>query len=92
MESIINISGVNVDAGTNHGRILVLDRDGANESTGHVSPLPTLVQGGRGRARGGEELCGIRGVLQYMQRSRLSLPGQLRPLKKDSACSMPLPP
>ncbi len=52
-----------------HGRILVLDRDDAKESTGHGSPLPTLVHGGPGRAGGGEELGGIRGVLHFMQRS-----------------------
>ncbi|HEU4363614.1 MAG TPA: phenylacetic acid degradation bifunctional protein PaaZ [Mycobacterium sp.] len=50
-----------------HGRILVLDRDDAKESTGHGSPLPTLVHGGPGRAGGGEELGGVRGVLHFMQ-------------------------
>jgi oxepin-CoA hydrolase/3-oxo-5,6-dehydrosuberyl-CoA semialdehyde dehydrogenase len=52
-----------------HGRLLVLDRDDAHESTGHGSPLPTLVHGGPGRAGGGEELGGIRGVLHHMQRT-----------------------
>ncbi len=52
-----------------HGRILVLDRDDAAESTGHGSPLPTLVHGGPGRAGGGEELGGIRAVLHHMQRT-----------------------
>jgi oxepin-CoA hydrolase/3-oxo-5,6-dehydrosuberyl-CoA semialdehyde dehydrogenase len=54
-----------------HGRILVLDRDAAPESTGHGSPLPVLVHGGPGRAGGGEELGGIRGVLHHMQRSAI---------------------
>lgn len=54
-----------------HGRILVLDRDDAKESTGHGSPLPTLVHGGPGRAGGGEELGGIRGVLHFMQRTAI---------------------
>ena len=54
-----------------HGRILVLDRDDAGESTGHGSPLPTLVHGGPGRAGGGEELGGIRGVLHHMQRTAI---------------------
>lgn len=54
-----------------HGRILVLDRDDAKESTGHGSPLPVLVHGGPGRAGGGEELGGIRGVLHHMQRSAI---------------------
>ncbi|MFD0772878.1 aldehyde dehydrogenase family protein, partial [Streptomonospora algeriensis] len=52
-----------------HGRLLVLDRDDAAESTGHGSPLPMLVHGGPGRAGGGEELGGIRGVLHHMQRT-----------------------
>jgi oxepin-CoA hydrolase/3-oxo-5,6-dehydrosuberyl-CoA semialdehyde dehydrogenase len=52
-----------------HGRLLVLDRDDAPESTGHGSPLPMLVHGGPGRAGGGEELGGVRGVLHHMQRT-----------------------
>ncbi|MGM1062825.1 phenylacetic acid degradation bifunctional protein PaaZ [Saccharothrix sp. Mg75] len=52
-----------------HGRVLVLDRDDAKESTGHGSPLPALVHGGPGRAGGGEEMGGIRGVLHHMQRT-----------------------
>lgn len=52
-----------------HGRVLVLNSDDAKESTGHGSPLPVLVHGGPGRAGGGEELGGIRGVLHYMQRT-----------------------
>ena len=52
-----------------HGRILVLDQDDAKESTGHGSPLPMLVHGGPGRAGGGEEMGGVRGVLHHMQRT-----------------------
>ncbi|HYN72037.1 MAG TPA: phenylacetic acid degradation bifunctional protein PaaZ, partial [Nakamurella sp.] len=52
-----------------HGRVLVLDRDCAAESTGHGSALPQLVHGGPGRAGGGEELGGIRSMLHYMQRT-----------------------
>ncbi|WP_134738081.1 phenylacetic acid degradation bifunctional protein PaaZ [Nocardioides sp. 503] len=52
-----------------HGRVLVLDRDDAGESTGHGSPLPVLVHGGPGRAGGGEELGGVRAVLHHMQRT-----------------------
>jgi oxepin-CoA hydrolase/3-oxo-5,6-dehydrosuberyl-CoA semialdehyde dehydrogenase len=52
-----------------HGRLLVLDADDAAESTGHGSPLPALVHGGPGRAGGGEELGGIRGVTHHMQRT-----------------------
>ncbi|MGH7713476.1 MAG: phenylacetic acid degradation bifunctional protein PaaZ, partial [Gemmatimonadaceae bacterium] len=52
-----------------HGRILVMNRHAAKESTGHGSPLPHLVHGGPGRAGGGEEMGGLRGVLHYMQRT-----------------------
>jgi oxepin-CoA hydrolase/3-oxo-5,6-dehydrosuberyl-CoA semialdehyde dehydrogenase len=55
-------------AGTYHGRILILNDQCAKESTGHGSPLPLLVHGGPGRAGGGEEMGGIRGVKHYMQR------------------------
>ncbi|MCY9786561.1 phenylacetic acid degradation bifunctional protein PaaZ [Nocardiopsis sp. EMB25] len=54
-----------------HGRILVLDRDDAKESTGHGSPLPMLVHGGPGRAGGGEEMGGVRGVKHHMQRTAI---------------------
>jgi len=54
-----------------HGRMLVINRHCAAESTGHGSPLPHLVHGGPGRAGGGEELGGIRGVKHYMQRSAI---------------------
>jgi oxepin-CoA hydrolase/3-oxo-5,6-dehydrosuberyl-CoA semialdehyde dehydrogenase len=58
-----------VGAATQHGRILVLNRFNAKESTGHGSPLPMLVHGGPGRAGGGEEMGGTRGVKHYMQRA-----------------------
>ncbi len=54
-----------------HGRVLVLDRDAAPESTGHGSPLPVLKHGGPGRAGGGEELGGTRAVKHYLQRAAL---------------------
>ena len=54
-----------------HGRLMVLDKSSAKESTGHGSPLPNLVHGGPGRAGGGEEMGGARGVLHYMQRTAL---------------------
>ncbi len=54
-----------------HGRLLVLDRDCADESTGHGTPMPQLVHGGPGRAGGGEELGGMRAVKHYMQRTAL---------------------
>ncbi len=55
-------------AASHHGRILVLNRENARESTGHGSPMPLLVHGGPGRAGGGEEMGGVRGVKHYMQR------------------------
>ncbi|MGI9169638.1 MAG: aldehyde dehydrogenase family protein, partial [Caulobacteraceae bacterium] len=58
-------------AGSHHGRIAVIDRDCAGESTGHGSPLPALTHGGPGPAGGGEEMGGIRGVTHYMQRTAL---------------------
>lgn len=60
-----------IGAATHHGRILVLNRECAKESTGHGSPLPLLVHGGPGRAGGGEEMGGVRGVKHYMQRVAL---------------------
>jgi oxepin-CoA hydrolase/3-oxo-5,6-dehydrosuberyl-CoA semialdehyde dehydrogenase len=56
-------------AAMHHGRLLVLDREAAAESTGHGSPLPALKHGGPGRAGGGEELGGMRAVLHYLQRA-----------------------
>lgn len=58
-------------AASHHGRILVLNQDCARESTGHGSPLPLLVHGGPGRAGGGEEMGGIRGIRHYMQRTAI---------------------
>jgi oxepin-CoA hydrolase / 3-oxo-5,6-dehydrosuberyl-CoA semialdehyde dehydrogenase len=60
-----------IGAATHHGRILVLNNECAKESTGHGSPLPLLIHGGPGRAGGGEEMGGIRGVKHYMQRAAL---------------------
>ncbi|HXS38059.1 MAG TPA: phenylacetic acid degradation bifunctional protein PaaZ [Flavipsychrobacter sp.] len=56
---------------TMHGRILILNNDCAKESTGHGSPMPLLVHGGPGRAGGGEEMGGKRGVLHYLQRTAI---------------------
>ena len=55
-------------AASYHGRILVFNRDNGKENTGHGSPLPMLTHGGPGRAGGGEEMGGMRGVLHYLQR------------------------
>jgi oxepin-CoA hydrolase/3-oxo-5,6-dehydrosuberyl-CoA semialdehyde dehydrogenase len=54
-----------------HGRILVLNNDCVKESTGHGSPMPLLVHGGPGRAGGGEEMGGKRGVMHYLQRTAI---------------------
>lgn len=58
-------------AGSYHGRIMIINKDCAKESTGHGSPMPHLTHGGPGRAGGGEEMGGIRGILKYMQRVAL---------------------
>jgi oxepin-CoA hydrolase / 3-oxo-5,6-dehydrosuberyl-CoA semialdehyde dehydrogenase len=58
-------------AATHHGRILVLNNECAKENTGHGSPLPLLVHGGPGRAGGGEEMGGLRGVKHYLQRTAI---------------------
>ena len=60
-----------LNAATHHGRILVLNRTSAKESTGHGSPMPMLVHGGPGRAGGGEEMGGKRGVMHYLQRTAI---------------------
>jgi oxepin-CoA hydrolase/3-oxo-5,6-dehydrosuberyl-CoA semialdehyde dehydrogenase len=60
-----------IGAATHHGRILVLNNECAKENTGHGSPLPLLVHGGPGRAGGGEEMGGLRGVKHYLQRTAL---------------------
>jgi len=52
-----------------HGRVYLNDRDSADEATGHGSPVPHMTHGGPGRAGGGEELGGVRGILHYMQRT-----------------------
>ncbi|GAA6189764.1 phenylacetic acid degradation bifunctional protein PaaZ [Litorivita sp. NS0012-18] len=58
-------------AGAFHGRLYFNNRDSMKESTGHGSPLPHMVHGGPGRAGGGEELGGVRGVMHYMQRTAI---------------------
>ncbi len=60
-----------VNAASHHGRILVINREMAKESTGHGSPLPSLVHGGPGRAGGGEEMGGMRGIKHYLQRTAI---------------------
>ena len=60
-----------IGAASLHGRILILNKDCAKESTGHGSPMPLLTHGGPGRAGGGEEMGGKRGVLHYLQRTAI---------------------
>ena len=60
-----------VNAASMHGRILVLNERCAKESTGHGSPMPLLTHGGPGRAGGGEEMGGKRGILHYLQRTAI---------------------
>ena len=73
-----------MNAASYHGRMLVLNRDCAKESTGHGSPLPTLVHGGPGRAGGGEELGGSRAIKHYMQRTAIQgSPSTLMAITKE---------
>ncbi|MEX0995681.1 MAG: phenylacetic acid degradation bifunctional protein PaaZ [Flavobacteriaceae bacterium] len=60
-----------IGAASHHGRILSINRESAKQSTGHGSPLPNLVHGGPGRAGGGEEMGGMRGIKHYMQRTAI---------------------
>lgn len=62
---------VGLGIAAHHGRVHFLDRDDAATSTGHGSPLPQLIHGGPGRAGGGEELGGVRGIKNFMQRSAI---------------------
>lgn len=75
-----------------HGRLLIVDRDCSKESTGHGSPLPNLVHGGPGRAGGGEEMGGLRGVYHYMQRTALQgSPARLAALTRRWTKGAPAP-
>lgn len=62
---------VAIGAGAYHGRLYFNNRDSMKESTGHGAPLPHMVHGGPGRAGGGEEMGGVRGVKHYMQRTAI---------------------
>ena len=71
--SVVTESGdiareVVLGAGAHHGRLYFNNPTSAREATGHGAPMPHMVHGGPGRAGGGEELGGVRGVLHYMQR------------------------
>jgi oxepin-CoA hydrolase/3-oxo-5,6-dehydrosuberyl-CoA semialdehyde dehydrogenase len=75
-----------------HGRVLIIDRDCAKESTGHGSPLPGLVHSGPGRAGGGEKLGGLRSVYHYMQRTAVQCsPGRLSALTGTWCKGAPTP-
>ena len=77
-------------SGSFHGRIAFIDRDSAKESTGHGSPMPHMIHGGPGRAGGGEEMGGIRGVTHYMQRTALQgSPRVLSAVVKRYVAGMP---
>ncbi len=60
-----------LEAASHHGRIMVINREMAKYSTGHGSPLPSLTHGGPGRAGGGEEMGGMRGIKHYLQRTAI---------------------
>ena len=75
-----------------HGRLLLVDRDCGAEQTGHGAPLPGLVHGGPGRAGGGEELGGLRGVFHYMQRTAIQgSPARLASLTRSWIKGAPAP-
>jgi oxepin-CoA hydrolase/3-oxo-5,6-dehydrosuberyl-CoA semialdehyde dehydrogenase len=77
-------------SGSFHGRIAFIDRNSAKESTGHGSPMPHMIHGGPGRAGGGEEMGGIRGVTHYMQRTALQgHPRTLAAIVKRYIAGMP---
>jgi oxepin-CoA hydrolase / 3-oxo-5,6-dehydrosuberyl-CoA semialdehyde dehydrogenase len=77
-------------SGSFHGRIVFIDRESAKESTGHGSPMPHMIHGGPGRAGGGEEMGGIRGVTHYMQRTALQgHPRTLAAIVKRYIAGMP---
>ncbi len=76
-----------METASHHGRMVILNSKCAKESTGHGSPLPTLVHGGPGRAGGGEEMGGIRGVFHYMQRTALQ--GHPTTLSQITSIHMP---
>lgn len=68
---------------TTHGRIYILNRDNAQEGTGHGSPLPTMMHGGPGRAGGGEELGGLKGLHFFLQKTAIQgSPDMLREVSK----------
>lgn len=80
-----------LDSGSFHGRIAFIDRDSAKESTGHGSPMPHMIHGGPGRAGGGEEMGGVRGVTHYMQRTALQgHPRVLSAIVKRYIAGMPV--
>ncbi len=76
-----------LETGAYHGRINIINRNSAKESTGHGSPLPHMSHGGPGRAGGGEELGGIRGLYKYMQ--RVALQGHPTTITKISEQYLP---
>lgn len=79
-------------SGAFHGRMAFINRDCAKESTGHGSPLPVLVHGGPGRAGGGEEMGGVRGVKHYMQRTAIQgSPGMLSSVVNSWLSGAPQP-
>ncbi|MBK6705266.1 MAG: 3,4-dehydroadipyl-CoA semialdehyde dehydrogenase [Caulobacteraceae bacterium] len=89
-ESLASTRGARCGSGSFHGRIAFIDRDSAKESTGHGSPMPHMIHGGPGRAGGGEEMGGIRGVTHYMQRTALQgHPRTLAAIVKRYIAGMP---
>ncbi len=58
-----------VGLGRHHGRVMCIDPAVGKGHTGHSIVMPQGVHGGPGRAGGGEELGGLRGMRFYLQRT-----------------------
>jgi len=66
-----DIVAFTTEAAAHNGRIHIINAKMAKESTGHGSPMPLMKHGGPGRAGGGEEMGGKRGVLHYLHRTAI---------------------
>jgi 3,4-dehydroadipyl-CoA semialdehyde dehydrogenase len=55
--------------GTTHGRLLFVDDSISRSHTGHGNVMPMCIHGGPGRAGGGQELGGLRGLNFYHART-----------------------
>ncbi len=73
-----------------HGRVLIVDETIGGSHTGHGVVMPQSVHGGPGRAGGGEELGGLRGLRFYHQRTAVqSSASRLSALQRQAATVTP---